>query len=157
MYLSTLHVSYSRRYTRLSTYTLIFIQEGYIQEGQPQFGQKIKKFIHMMTSLLLNKASRLNSDFKLLIRKNQCTMQVKESSGIIILSRILLVLCFAGSGYVDPDEHFDTVEPVAADVFDFKASHGSVNSPSAQPIRYTFSVSHKPGSNSCFLKIKTVL
>ena len=31
------------------TYTLIFIQEGYIQEGQPQFGQKIKKFIYMMT------------------------------------------------------------------------------------------------------------
>ena len=47
------------------------------------------------------------------------------------------MLCFAGSGYVDPDEHFDTVEPVAADVFDVKVSHGSVNSPSAQPIRYT--------------------
>ena len=63
-----------------------------------------------------------------------------ESSSIImiILSRILLVLCFAGSGYVDPDEHFDTVEPVAADVFEVKVSHGSsVNSPSAQPIRYS--------------------
>ena len=72
MYLSTLHVSYSRRYTRLSTYTLIFIQEGYIQEGQPQFGQKIKKVIYMMTSLLLNKGLRLNSVSNLLINKKEC-------------------------------------------------------------------------------------
>ena len=53
-------------------YTLIFIQEGYIQEGQPQFGQKIKKFIYMMTSLLLNKGLRLNSDSNLLIYKKEC-------------------------------------------------------------------------------------
>ena len=59
----------------LRKYTLIFIQEGYIQEGQPQFGQKIKKFIYMMTSLLLNKAGlRLNSDSNLLIYKKECIL-----------------------------------------------------------------------------------
>ena len=56
-----------------TAYTLIFIQEGYIQEGQPQFGQKIKKFIYMMTSLLLNKGLRLNSDSNLLIYKKECS------------------------------------------------------------------------------------
>ena len=59
-------------------YTLIFIQEGYIQEGQPQFGQKIKKFIYMMTSLLLNKGLRLNSDSNLLIYKKECIRWVDE-------------------------------------------------------------------------------
>ena len=32
-------------------------------------GPKVKKFMYMMTSLLLNQGSRLNSDFKLLLRK----------------------------------------------------------------------------------------
>ena len=65
-------------------YTLIFIQEGYIQEGQPQFGQKIKKFIYMMTSLLLNKGLRLNSVSNLLIYKKECTALQVE---IVILIR----------------------------------------------------------------------
>ena len=61
-------------------YALIFIQEGYIQEGQPQFGQKIKKFIYMMTSLLLNKGLRLNSVSNLLIYKKECTVNLHEST-----------------------------------------------------------------------------
>ena len=62
----------------MNHYTLIFIQEGYIQEGQPQFGQKIKKFIYMMTSLLLNKGLRLNSVSNLLISIKKSVLQ-KES------------------------------------------------------------------------------
>ena len=68
------YLSTEKFFARPFLYTLIFIQEGYIQEGQPQFGQKIKKVIYMMTSLLLNKGLRLNSVSNLLINKKECIL-----------------------------------------------------------------------------------